>query len=189
MIKNYFFNLSTLQVSALPTLHRCYIAAFTAIKSPRATSWSLDDTKALQGTSPNIIWKNEELWNNQSKTAKQAFYSTYNDAGTLPLLPGVREMLKRIKANGNNVFIFSMKHQHLILKELVGLGIAPFCDGYIGTKPDKSFCKETLLKTCKDYFCQESSAVVVASKSYYDAAKNAGLEFKEANSLTFRELK
>ena len=126
--------------------HAAYLDAFSAINSPKADHWLLEDTIAKQGTSPAVIWADTELWGDQGEVAKKAFYESLDKQPILPLREGAKALLIAIQRHGYEAYVVSNKTQSILNYEVCELGVVTIfarlsvLTGHRGQKPN--WCKQ-----------------------------------------------
>ncbi len=186
--KTYAFCWSSLQQDATETIYNCYIAAFRAIKSVKAETWSIEDTQKMLSTSPEEIWKDKSLWGKNAEMARMAFYYKFDSQPRMALQSEARNMLKRLEEESAEFSIFSMKTKQLLLREISYSRSACLARGIYGTLPSIVMTKEELLKKISINIRSKKTIVIVAHKGYKEAAEALGYEFLEASEDVFKNI-
>lgn len=167
----------------LPVIHRCYLAALKAIASEKIDSWTMEDTKKLQGLSPKLIWQNKDLWGVYAAEAQEAFYRYFAEFPIAEVREEAWELLYRLDRVGAKVYLVSMKTKALMLKEVGNAGLATYAKGFFGFDGKISGNTSTLLSHVIHSVGDEGDGfVVVASEDKYAFAAHVhGCEFIPAS--------
>lgn len=168
--------------------HAAYLDAFTAIKSPKADSWTLEDTKSMQGTAPATIWANVDLWGEQGDEAKKAFYESINAQPILPLREGAKALLTALHVQRHEVYIVSNKTTSILNYEICELGIADDIQAAIGFDGTPRTKVELLEAAMEEANAEADEVILVANAGYEAAAAELGIEFIEASTEAFKKI-
>lgn len=179
---------NALQGETFPKAHQCYLAAFTAIGDPRAETWTLEDTKSMQGTSPADIWSNADLWGGRGEEAKQAFYAKFEELPVVPLREGAVALLSILANSCYNIYVVSNKTQEILDYEAAELRAIEFIDETFGSEGAPTSRQDLLLRAIEKADIDSDDVTVIANAKYRDAAEGLGMEFIEATSANFRHL-
>lgn len=179
---------NALQGETYPKAHLCYQAAFAAIGSPRAETWTLEDTKGMQGISPADIWGNADLWGGRGEEAKQAFYAKFEELPVIPLREGAVALLSILANSCYSIYVVSNKTQEILDYEAAELRAVEFIDETFGTEGVPTSRQELLLRVLDKADIDSDEVTVIANAKYREAAEELGMEFIEAGSETFRRL-
>lgn len=179
---------NALQGETYPKAHLCYQAAFAAIGDPRAETWTLEDTKSMQGTSPAEIWSNADLWGGRGEEAKQAFYAKFEELPVVPLREGAVALLDVLARSCYSIYVVSNKTQEILDYEVAELRASEFVEEAFGSEGVLTNRQNLLLQILDKAGIDSDEVTVIANAKYREAAEELGMEFIEANSETFRRL-
>lgn len=176
------------QGETYPKAHQCYQAAFTAIGDSRAETWTLEDTKSMQGTSPADIWSNVDLWGEHGEEAKQAFYAKFRELPVVPLREGAVALLTLLARSGYNIYVVSNKSLDILDYEIAELRVTEFVDDAFGNCGTPTSRQDLLLRAIEKADIDSDEVTVIANAKYREAAEELGMEFIEASSANFKQL-
>ncbi len=177
---------NALQGETYPKMHLCYQAAFAAIGCTK--TWTLEDTKSMQGVSPAAIWANKELWGERGEEAKQAFYAKFNELLVVPLREGAVALLTVLANSGYNIYVVSSKTQEILDFEVAELRVVEFVDECFGSDGCAISKQEQLLRVLEKADIDGEDVTVIANAKYREAAEELELEFVEASRESFRKI-
>lgn len=168
--------------------HQCYLAAFAAIGDSWAETWTLENTKGMQGNSPADIWSSADLWGARGEEAKQAFYAKFKELPVVPLREGATALLTILANSYYDIYVVSNKTQEILDYEIAELRAAEFVDEAFGSEGVSMSRQDLLLRALDKAGIDSDDVTVIANAKYREAAEELGMEFIEATSENFRQL-